>query len=225
MSKTSLDKSPWGSTELRAPGDVEKVPEGPKVPGDGQKVPEGPKVIGMVLKMTFTCFLIIHVVFLHFFYPSRFSESFARKSESVSGTSIFQEGTLTPSTLCLPWCSPATAQSSPSCWRTWAPSPHHKAKGRTEEGAKKSPLSCHSQVTKISAGQQGMPCVIYLHLQHHFQGLGIIKIFTIQLWILRKYVMKTLPFRFIKDRILFSNFQMLHKHRAEIMGCYNGQWS
>lgn len=136
--------------------------------GNVEKVPEGPKVIGMVLKMTFTCFLIVHVVSLYFFYPSRFSESFARRSESVSGTSICQEGTLTPSTLCPPWCSPATAQSSPSSWRTLPPSPHHKAKGRTEDGAKESPLSCHTQVTKISAGQQGMPCAIYLHLQRHF---------------------------------------------------------
>lgn len=82
-----------------------------RVSGDVKMLPEGPGVIGKVLKMTFTCFLIVLFVSLQFLHPSSSSEAFA-SSESMSGTNSHQGAPLAP-ILRLPLCSPVspTAQA------------------------------------------------------------------------------------------------------------------
>ena len=113
---------------------------------------------------------------LHFFHPSRSSESFARRSESMLGTNI-RQGAPWLLLLCAFLVLTSRTQSSHSCWGTQAPSAPQQAQGRTKDGTKESPLSCQPRWQTFQ--QVNRAChVLFMSISSIIsRNLGIIKIF------------------------------------------------
>lgn len=133
-----------------------------RAPGDVERLQEGPEVIGMVLGMTFTCFLIVLFVSLHFLHPSSSSESFA-SSGSMAGSNSHQAAPFLllcscPVLTSAP-CSPVQLPVDEGTFCSSAGKGEEQKMGKRMVG----PLSCHAQVTNISAGQQGLTCIICLY--------------------------------------------------------------